>query len=117
MNWTELKTDFPKAWQVFWEEFAVGFELDSQFNELILNYDGRRLDVFDWRSLYDFLDQQGIMVTVEYDSELYVWYWYIFQEGTEDPVLYSKTRDKSRANAEKDAFRFAFNYLNSILTV
>ena len=98
MNWTNIREQYPKAYEKFSEKF-MAFELCS--TEL--------------RMLFDFFDEQGIYIAVDHDLEFdNMWWWYI---NRTDEICEANDNEeyKTRTLAETEAFTKAFEILEKLL--
>ncbi len=94
MDWNKIKEKHPKAWNklISWQEGKFGFIC---------------------RQLYDFFDEQGIIIIIEYGlPSATEEYGFIPSIRAEWPPLESY---KTRTEAEEKAFEKAFEILNNKL--
>ena len=96
-NWKKIKSEHPLAWK----------ELKKKFNINILSlsiFDGTQL-----RDLYDFFDEQGIIIEIK-------WYITSFRYNVwSDNEVKSANHKKTRFESELMAFEKAFDVLEEKL--
>jgi len=121
MNWDLIKQKYPKAWDNLFEMFNDGileseitFENEPTYISDIIQYE-KQIPLLFGRILYDFFDERGIIINVEYtDKDLWAGILYnkdavcilddVYTEGAE-----------TRTEAETAAFTKAFELLEERL--
>ena len=102
MNWTLIKEKYSKAFELMDMSFDIFWEKDREANKC--------------RFLYDFFDEQGIIIDIaptfskEVDgkTEFYIDWWI-----DDIPVAESREHYKTRTEAEEQAFLKAFEILEA----
>ena len=120
MNWTEIKEKYPKGFNLFEQHFIKEEPEIHCFkiigNGIWVNWRKEVETYFEERLLYDFFDENGIFISIEYNSDEPMCFdWYIWTESMtasnlEIPMVY-----KERTNAESAAFEKAFKILEDRL--
>ena len=106
MNWTEIKEKYPKAFGLL-ESFLKGKELMAMEQR-------NRHPITVMRFLYDFFDEQGIIINV-YNFFGNFW-WDIKEHYTRVFAEHAKEdQSKTRTEAEGKAFEKAFEILEAKL--
>ena len=107
MNWTNIKKKYPKVWELF-----VVFR--AKANTIADEKGSRDGDIFKLRDLYDFFDEQGIIINV-YNFFGNFW-WDIKEHYTRVFAEHAKEdQSKTRTEAEGKAFEKAFKILEGEL--
>jgi len=124
MNWENIKTKYPKAWIKLEKYFAISIDQDEEWkfgrliNEWCAADDSIYRCAFENRTLYDFFDEQGVLITISlyhYSETILGWHYEI---GDEDGFClddHSSEIYKSRTEAEEKAFGKAFEILENKL--
>ena len=112
MNWKEIKEKCPRAFKFYTKKYGF-VDTEIAQNNLLLML-GDDLD----RRLYDFFDEQGIIIDiaptfskkVNGKTEFYIDWWI-----DDMPAAESNKNYKTRAEAEEQAFIKAFEILENKL--
>ena len=124
LNWKEIKEKCPKAWDKLFEMFSDGiienfieFENEGFFYSDIIRFEDKAPSLMS-RILYDFFDENDLVVTIGYWSEEQMpFYWDIAKWGMPASVSLSSNADfNGRTEAETEAFNKAFEILENKLT-
>ena len=135
MNWTKIEKEYPKAWELF-KKHPKGLWLQPfEYGEVNISKDkvdelnqnefkkslhgGWDNSGYNFRNLYDFFDEQGVVITVNHQTSfayeehiLDEWYYHI-TTGLFSSDVESKANTKTRTEAETAAFERAFEILES----
>ena len=111
MNWNKIKEKYPKAYQLgqdWWVEKCDFYDV-----ELLAQPKSNRF-------LYDFFDEQGISVTIDWNHSdnptiKVEWYYEISDFEMPAKILQITDRFHSRTEAEENAFEKAFEILEDKL--
>ena len=106
MNWQEIKEKYPKAFSLLDKSVDIHWELEPERYQRL-------------RFLYDFFDEQGISITVDWShSEVDgspEWFYEITDFGFPAGIEDVGDGVKTRIEAEEAAFNKAFSILESKL--
>ena len=100
MNWTKIKENYPKAHKLLFDKQRIVMDVDSD------------------RFLYDFFDEQGIVIDIaftpakESDGKTEFYYDFCLDDF---PAFESRNHFKTRTEAEIVAFEKAFEILEDKL--
>lgn len=111
MNWTNIRDEYPNAFNSFIEDFLKITNVYKSFQTLQGNLSG-----FNVRDLYDFFDSKGIFISVQIQpagniQTLKSFNIDIYKENGEDTNSLDEYWFRTRAGAELQAFEKAFELL------
>ena len=107
MNWTLIQEKYPKAFKFYTKKYGFADTKIAQNNLLQMLNHSNQLD----RLLYDFFDEQGIIIVINYYWEGKTFCTEIWVNGKNDSdILYN-----TRPEAEEQAFECAFAILEERL--
>jgi len=106
MNWEQIKKDYPKAYKLY--------DLRFEISALSDYYGGHHPNQ---RALYDFFDEQDLMIFTYYDKGNKDFHYAIYNPKTDEETgsIISLTGIKTRKDAETEAFEKGFEILESKL--
>lgn len=110
MNWTEIKTKYPKAFralQLWFERTYPGICKKADMEWFLKKPNSLR-------HLFDFFDASKIFIEVSMDLTERYWQFSIITEGEYYPI-HKEWRENSRPEIEKLAFSKAFEILEGTL--
>jgi len=119
MNWTQIKENHPKAWDKFIQDQIPLCKAHTLDGELLLG-DEPTVE-YQVRNLYDFFDEQGIMIDItpyHHNHKLYYSHNFPTNEYYSEcvgAVREYNSRLKTRKQAETQAFEKAFEILEDKL--
>lgn len=118
MNWQKLSNKYPLAYKHMENNFdclyTMSINITHSINGVKQPDKVRKIKHSLKRDLYDFFDEQGIYIAIEYDNWEYDFIWYVYINETGDYKA-PETRIKARPQAETAAFTKAFEILNERL--
>lgn len=123
MNWKKIKKECPKAWKLFCTHFNID-EGEMLSDWIFKKIDGKWLlwdsdhecgGRFEKRQLYDFFDEQGLIVSVWLHPQTRGHFTYTVYDSKNDNYCYVEKLDygSSRIETETEAFTNSFQVLQS----
>ena len=106
MNWDKIKEKYPKAFDKYSEWLEDPTEI-TEYGFLVYIEMNDKHHIVNRRYLYDFFDEQGIIISIYHDPED------LWQYDINDREVNTAVGIKSRTEAEEKAFEKAFEILEN----